>query len=78
MTVPALVIVGLFDVICGPRWARQLHDLIPDSRLVILENSGHLGHLEEPEGFTDAVRNFVLSTRSLPSPGDGSIERIMR
>ncbi|MBF6132093.1 alpha/beta hydrolase [Nocardia otitidiscaviarum] len=78
MAVPALIIVGLFDVICGPRWARELHDLIPDSRLVMLENSGHLGHLEEPERFTDAVRAFVLSTQSLPSPSDGSTERLMR
>ncbi|MEV6770326.1 alpha/beta hydrolase [Nocardia sp. NPDC051030] len=78
VTVPALIIVGLFDVICGPRWARELHDLMPGSRLVVLENSGHLGHLEEPERFTDAVRNFVLSTRSLPSPSDSNPERLMR
>ncbi|GAB3208709.1 alpha/beta fold hydrolase [Nocardia tengchongensis] len=77
VTVPALVLVGRFDVICGPRWGQELHDLIPGSRLVILENSGHLGHLEEPERFTDAVRNFVLSTPSLPSPSGGSLERLM-
>ncbi|MFE3192382.1 alpha/beta fold hydrolase [Nocardia sp. NPDC059240] len=63
LTVPALVIVGRFDIICGPRWGRELNDLIPGSRLVVLENSGHLGHLEESELFTDAVRNFVHSTR---------------
>jgi pimeloyl-ACP methyl ester carboxylesterase len=78
VTVPALVIVGLFDVICGPRWAKELHDLIPGSRLVILENSGHMGHREEPERFVDAVWNFVLSTRSLPSPSEGSPERPLR
>ncbi|MVU75930.1 alpha/beta fold hydrolase [Nocardia sp. ET3-3] len=74
LTVPALVIVGRFDVICGPRWARELHALIPGSRLTTLENSGHLGHLEEPGRFTDAVRDFVLSTRSLPSPSVGNPE----
>ncbi|MEV6072281.1 alpha/beta hydrolase [Nocardia sp. NPDC052001] len=63
LTVPALVVVGLFDVICGPRWGRELAALIPDSRLVILEHSGHLGHLEEPERFADAVRDFALSSR---------------
>ncbi|QIQ06257.1 alpha/beta fold hydrolase [Streptomyces liangshanensis] len=61
VTVPTLVIVGRYDVICGPRWARELHALIPGSRLVVLEDSGHLGHLEEPEAFADAVRTFARS-----------------
>jgi hypothetical protein len=29
MTVPALVVVGRYDVICGMRWARELSKLIP-------------------------------------------------
>ncbi|MGV9613690.1 alpha/beta fold hydrolase [Nocardia xishanensis] len=62
MSVPVVVIVGRHDVICGPRWAEELHRLIPDSRLRVLENSGHLGHLEEPQLFAAAVREFV-STR---------------
>ncbi|MGW4244240.1 alpha/beta fold hydrolase [Nocardia sp. NPDC004722] len=59
LTVPTLILVGRFDIICGPRWARELDTLIPASQLVVLENSGHLGHLEEPRPFTDAVLNFV-------------------
>ncbi|MFF3568143.1 alpha/beta fold hydrolase [Nocardia jiangxiensis] len=62
-TVPTLVVVGSFDVICGPRWGRELHELIPDSRLVVLERSGHLGHLEEPERFAEAIREFVLASK---------------
>ncbi|WP_253209331.1 alpha/beta fold hydrolase [Streptomyces niphimycinicus] len=62
LEVPALMVVGRHDVICGPRWSQELHELIPDSRLVILENSGHLGHVEEPALFSDAVRDFVLQT----------------
>jgi pimeloyl-ACP methyl ester carboxylesterase len=62
LTVPALVVVGRHDVICGVRWGRELHELIPDSRLLILENSGHMGHIEEPELFADVVRGFVLET----------------
>lgn len=58
-SVPALVLVGRFDVICGPRWAHELADLIPRSRLVVLEHSGHFGHLEEPELFREAVVDFV-------------------
>ncbi|MEV6336953.1 alpha/beta hydrolase [Nocardia vinacea] len=60
-TVPTLVIVGRLDVICGPRWARELHELIPDSLLHVLEHSGHMGHLEEPQRFADAVLEFVFA-----------------
>jgi proline iminopeptidase len=60
---PTLVIAGRYDVICGVRWADELHSLIPHSRLEILEKSGHLGHLEEPEAFTLAVTDFVDGTR---------------
>ena len=59
LRVPALVVAGRFDVICGVRWGKELNSLIPDSRLLILENSGHLGHLEEPELFAEAVTAFV-------------------
>ncbi|ACU73996.1 alpha/beta hydrolase fold protein [Catenulispora acidiphila DSM 44928] len=59
LRVPALVVAGRFDVICGVRWGQELHALIPESRLLILENSGHMGHLEEPEVFAEAVAAFV-------------------
>jgi len=59
LTVPALVLVGRHDFICGVRWAEELHELIPGSELVILENSGHFGHLEEPDAFAKAVTAFV-------------------
>ncbi|MEE4543172.1 alpha/beta hydrolase [Streptomyces sp. V4-01] len=60
LTVPALVVVGRHDVICGIRWGRELDELIPDARLLVLEDSGHMGHVEEPEAFADGVRDFVL------------------
>ncbi|MFD0021644.1 alpha/beta fold hydrolase [Streptomyces sp. NPDC058382] len=60
--VPALVVAGRYDVICGVRRSQELHSLIPRSRLLVLENSGHLGHVEEPELFNTAVRDFVRET----------------
>jgi proline iminopeptidase len=62
LTVPALVLAGRHDFICGVRWAEELHALIPDSELLILEDSGHFGHIEEPEAFARAVTGFVTST----------------
>ncbi|MEV2213576.1 alpha/beta hydrolase [Streptomyces sp. NPDC050997] len=66
MTVPAMVVVGRYDVICGMRWARELSKLIPDSRLIVLNDSGHFGHIEEPETFAEAVAGFVASYPGAP------------
>jgi proline iminopeptidase len=63
VTVPALVLAGRHDVICGERWAREIHGLIPGSELVILPASGHLGHLEEPAAFAAAVTAFVTGVK---------------
>jgi proline iminopeptidase len=65
LTVPTLVMVGRYDVICGVRWAHELHTLIPQSQLEILENSGHFGHLEELDGFAAAIRNFIEATTNI-------------
>jgi proline iminopeptidase len=59
---PTLVIVGRHDFICGPRWAGELHAGIPGSELVVLEDSGHFGHVEEPDAFARAVVGFVAPT----------------
>ncbi|MER6066408.1 alpha/beta hydrolase [Streptomyces sp. NPDC001792] len=59
LTAPALVLVGRHDVICSVRWAEELHKLIPGSRLVVFEHSGHFAHLEEPRRFAEAVTRFV-------------------
>ncbi|WCN79097.1 alpha/beta fold hydrolase [Micromonospora sp. LH3U1] len=55
ITVPVVVIVGAHDFICGPRFAEQLHAGLKDSRLVVLEQSGHFAHIEQPAEFTAAV-----------------------
>jgi proline iminopeptidase len=60
---PTLVIVGRYDFICGLRWARELHNGIAGAELLILDNSGHLGHLEEPDTFLNAVVAFTRSTQ---------------
>jgi len=61
ITVPTLVIVGKKDFITSEKFARIIHDKIHDSQLVILEKSGHMGHMEEPTVFADAVRVFLQS-----------------
>ncbi|MEV6282056.1 alpha/beta hydrolase [Kribbella sp. NPDC051770] len=61
ISVPVLIIAGVADFICGIEFARQLHDGIPGSELVVLEQSGHFGHLEEPAAFQQAVRKFTAA-----------------
>lgn len=63
ITAPTLVIVGSKDFVCSERFGRILHDGIAGSRLVILPESGHMGHLEEPKAFASAVGEFL---RALP------------
>jgi proline iminopeptidase len=59
IAVPALILVGEADFICGEKWARQLHEGIPGSELVVFHDSGHFGHLEETAAFDDAVTTFI-------------------
>lgn len=59
LPVPALVLSGRYDFICGPRWAAETVGAIPDARLVTFEHSGHFAHVEEPDRFAGAVAGFV-------------------
>ncbi|WP_250034759.1 alpha/beta fold hydrolase [Paractinoplanes maris] len=63
LRVPTLVVAGSYDIAGGLRWGRELQSLIPNARLLVLPWSGHLGHVEEPERFAEAVTGFVTATR---------------
>jgi pimeloyl-ACP methyl ester carboxylesterase len=63
VNVPALVIVGSYDFICAPRFAYEMRARLPDARLCELRASGHFGHVEETDGFTAAVLDFVRTAR---------------
>jgi pimeloyl-ACP methyl ester carboxylesterase len=39
--------------------AREIHDNAPGSKLVVLPQAAHLANLEQPEGFTRALRDFL-------------------
>jgi proline iminopeptidase len=59
IAVPTLVIVGTADFICPENSAREVAEGIPGASLVVLAESGHFGHREEPAVFEDAVLRFV-------------------
>jgi proline iminopeptidase len=62
--VPALVIVGTYDFICAPRFAYEIQAGLPDARLVELRDSGHFGHVEEPDAFAEAVVDFIYDIKA--------------
>lgn len=46
----------------GQRWRRLrlfYRSLVPGAELVILEESSHLPHLEEPERYLEVLRDFL-------------------
>lgn len=58
VTAPVLVIHGVADVIplaASRAWAASY----PDARLLLMQRSGHLAHLEEPAVFFAAVEDFL-------------------
>lgn len=59
--VPTLVTASDHDLVVDPHHAREIHDRIPGSRLVILEGSGHLILIERPEAFAAVCLEFLRS-----------------
>ncbi len=59
--VPTLVIVGKKDFVTSEKFAHMLHEGIPGSHYLLLEHSGHMGHIEEPGPFAEGIRTFVKS-----------------
>ena len=59
VTAPTLVTVGRTDWVTPVSSSEIIADLIPNSRLVIFEKSGHSPQSEEPELFQATMRAFL-------------------
>lgn len=57
--VPVLITVGRHDWITPVEASEELNDLLPDSELVIFENSGHSPQVEENAGWISTIRDFL-------------------
>lgn len=62
ITPPTLIIHGFQDRLIPVIWARKAHELVPDSRLCILEQCGHWPQREKPDEFRRAVLQFLEAT----------------
>lgn len=56
---PTLVLVGDGDTLTPPDLAREIQGLIPESRLAIIEDCGHLSTLEKPEAVTAQLTQWL-------------------
>ena len=59
ISVPTLILVGRDDFVCPPSQAKNMHERIPNSELVVFEKSGHFAHVEEPDAFFAAIRGWL-------------------
>jgi proline iminopeptidase len=62
--VPTLVIVGRHDFITNVAMAQEMANHIPDSQLVIFEDSGHFALVEEPHKFYQTIQKFILESNA--------------
>ncbi|WP_120632137.1 alpha/beta fold hydrolase [Ruegeria sp. EL01] len=56
---PALVLCGREDKLCPIARHELMHDLLPQSELMILDGAGHLPTLEKPVETTQALRHWL-------------------
>src|SRR5215213_9109736 len=59
IAVPTLILVGREDAITPVADSEQMQSRIEGSRLVVLENAGHVSNLEQTEQFNDALLGFL-------------------
>jgi len=59
LTMPTLVITGKHDRVVAPSYSQELAEKMPNAEFVMLENSGHFPHLEEPKKFCEVVEDWM-------------------
>ena len=65
LKVPTLLVTGDADLWIPPYMLRQVGERIPDSKVVVVPNSGHAVQWEQPEIFNNTVLDFIRTK----SPG---------
>src|SRR3954469_18328335 len=59
ITVPTLVVVGDEDAISPPAEMKSIADAIPNSKFVVIPNSGHMSTMENPVALNAAIQDFL-------------------
>ena len=58
---PTLIMVGEHDTWTPPHFSRLIHQAIPESKSIILKNTGHCLALEKPEVVNQEILSFLKS-----------------
>jgi 3-oxoadipate enol-lactonase len=61
--VPVLLVFGDVDPLTPPHVGEYMRERIVGSRLVIIEDAGHMTNLERPQAFNAAVMEFLLQQK---------------
>ncbi len=59
ITTPSLIICGTDDALTPPKYSLYLKNAIKDSRLITVEDAGHMVMLEKPEEVNRAIEQFI-------------------
>jgi pimeloyl-ACP methyl ester carboxylesterase len=59
ISAPTLIIAGHEDGVRKPIDAESIHQGIPNSRLEVIDNAGHLMNMEQPERFNQVLLEFL-------------------
>lgn len=65
IAVPALVLQGRYDWVTPMSGAQAMAYGLPNARLHILEDSGHMGFIEQPEEVVSTIKDWLGSLASL-------------
>lgn len=69
IAVPTLLVWGELDARSPTSIARAFQRAIPAAKLVVIPGAGHASHLERPDEFDDAVRDFLRGVGLGSQPG---------
>ncbi|MBW3649941.1 MAG: alpha/beta hydrolase [Actinobacteria bacterium] len=61
---PVLLLVGRHDVFYPPAQSERIQKRAASADMTVLEQSGHLPWVEEPDAFAESIRAWLLSVRS--------------
>ena len=59
IAVPTLLVWGENDGIVTPAYGESFRKLIPDARLAVIPQAGHLPQIEQPQAFLAELRKFL-------------------
>ncbi|MCP3972087.1 MAG: alpha/beta fold hydrolase [Rhodobacteraceae bacterium] len=64
---PTLILCGEHDALCPIRRHEFMAHLMPNARLEVIAEAGHLPTLEQPNAVTDLLRHWLASPVSVPA-----------